>query len=76
MRMPLLCKSPDPSNFTCSGLHLTKSSTPFMLDSYGHEWEELCRVANAHATEMDTLRNQNRVLSAQVYVKQLSYQSA
>lgn len=37
-----------------------------MLDSYAHEWEELCRVANAHATEMDTLRSANRVLTAQV----------
>jgi len=40
--------------------------TPFMLDSYSHEWEDMCRVANAHATEMDTLRSSNRILTAQV----------
>ena len=50
---------------TRRGVCLTRS-TPFMLDSYSHEWEDMCRVANAHATEMDHLRSSNRVLTAQV----------
>ncbi|KAL5485221.1 GYP5 [Sanghuangporus weigelae] len=40
--------------------------TPFMLDSYVHEYEELVRTREAHLVEMDKLRNVNRQLSAQV----------
>lgn len=42
--------------------------SPFMLDSYGAEWEDLRRAANKHAMEMDGLRNANRQLTAQVSV--------
>ncbi|RSH81499.1 GTPase-activating protein [Saitozyma podzolica] len=40
--------------------------TPFMLDSYEAEHEELCRAQNRHAQELDQLRNANRNLSGQV----------
>ncbi|CAK5281576.1 unnamed protein product [Mycena citricolor] len=40
--------------------------TPFMLDSYRHEYEDLLRETNKHAIEVDELRNSNRVLSASV----------
>ncbi|KAH9002096.1 RabGAP TBC [Lactarius hatsudake] len=40
--------------------------TPFMLDSYSHEYSEMIRAREAHAAEMDALRNHNRQLSAQV----------
>ncbi|KAF9820252.1 hypothetical protein IEO21_01466 [Rhodonia placenta] len=40
--------------------------TSFMLDSYVQEYEEMVRTRNAHAIEMDALRNSNRQLSAQV----------
>lgn len=40
--------------------------TPFMLDSYNHEYVEMIRVREAHAAEMDALRNHNRQLSAQI----------
>jgi len=40
--------------------------TPFMLDAYAHEYEDMVRSREAHAVEMDTLRNTNRHLSAQV----------
>ncbi|KAG1777720.1 rab-GTPase-TBC domain-containing protein [Suillus placidus] len=40
--------------------------TPFMLDAYSHEYEDLVRTRDAHAIEIDTLRNNNRSLSAQV----------
>ncbi|KAK4688869.1 ecotropic viral integration site 5 protein, partial [Tremellales sp. Uapishka_1] len=40
--------------------------TPFMLDSYQSEWDELCRSQNKHALEVDQLRNANRNLSFQV----------
>jgi len=39
-----------------------------MLDSYAHEYEESVREREAHATEMDNLRNINRNLSNQVCV--------
>ncbi len=42
--------------------------TPFMLDNYAHEYEELIRARDAHKTEMESLKNQNQRLSAQVYV--------
>ena len=40
--------------------------TPFMLDSYNHEYHEMIRAREAHAAEMDALRNLNRQLSAQM----------
>jgi len=40
--------------------------TPFMLDAYAHEYADLIRAREAHAIEMDTLRNSNRVLAAKV----------
>ncbi|KAG8905518.1 GTPase-activating protein [Tulasnella sp. 403] len=40
--------------------------TPFMLDTYSNEWNELKRVQNAHAIELDNLRTTNRNLTAQV----------
>jgi len=40
--------------------------TPFMLDSYAHEYDDLVRIREAHAIEVDTLRNNNRSLSAKV----------
>jgi predicted lipoprotein len=40
--------------------------TPFMLDSYAREYEEMVRQRDAQAVEMDGLRNANRNLSAQV----------
>ncbi|WWD09014.1 hypothetical protein V865_007130 [Kwoniella europaea PYCC6329] len=40
--------------------------TPFMLDSYASEWDEQQKNQNRHALEIDTLRNANRNLSAQV----------
>ncbi|EPQ57523.1 ABC1-domain-containing protein [Gloeophyllum trabeum ATCC 11539] len=40
--------------------------TPFMLDAYAHEYEDMCRARDAHALELDALRNSNRNLSAQV----------
>ena len=42
--------------------------TPFMLDSYAHEYEELVRARDAHKIEVDGLRSANRQLTAQVYV--------
>ncbi|RDB25076.1 GTPase-activating protein GYP5 [Hypsizygus marmoreus] len=40
--------------------------TPFMLDSYRHEYEDFLRETNKHATEIDELRTSNRALSLQV----------
>jgi len=40
--------------------------TPFMLDSYTHEYSEMIRVREAHAAEMDSLRSHNRQLSVQL----------
>ncbi|KAF8516735.1 RabGAP/TBC [Hysterangium stoloniferum] len=40
--------------------------TPFMLDSYAHEYQESVRQREAHAIEMDNLRNINRNLSTQI----------
>lgn len=45
--------------------------TPFQLDNYASEWEELRRQQTAHAVEMDTLRQQNRSLQSQVYAHDL-----
>jgi len=47
------------------GAHLR---TPFMLDAYEAEYEEVCKNQNKHAHELDQLRNANRSLSSQVYV--------
>jgi hypothetical protein len=40
--------------------------TPFMLDSYAHEYAELMKTKDAHAIEVDALRHSNRNLSTQV----------
>lgn len=40
--------------------------TPFMLDAYAHEYADLVRTREAHAVEMDALRNANRQLTGQV----------
>ncbi|KZO98865.1 RabGAP/TBC, partial [Calocera viscosa TUFC12733] len=40
--------------------------SPFMLDTYAAEYEDLVRQQNKHLVEMDTLRNVNRHLSSQV----------
>ncbi|KJA19900.1 hypothetical protein HYPSUDRAFT_43775 [Hypholoma sublateritium FD-334 SS-4] len=40
--------------------------TPFMLDSYRHEYEDLVRETNKHAVLIDELRSSNRSLSNQV----------
>lgn len=39
--------------------------TPFMLDCYRHEYEDMVREANKHAMQIDELRNNNRALSQQ-----------
>ncbi|KAI0051237.1 RabGAP/TBC [Auriscalpium vulgare] len=46
--------------------------TPFMLDSYIHEYNEMIRVRDAHAEEVDTLRTTNRKLSNQVQTLETS----
>ncbi|KAJ7579221.1 rab-GTPase-TBC domain-containing protein [Mycena floridula] len=40
--------------------------TPFMLDSYAHEYDDILRQTNQHAIQMDELRTANRALTAQV----------
>jgi hypothetical protein len=40
--------------------------TPFMLDTYANEYEALVRTRDALANEMNSLRNNNRNLTAQV----------
>ncbi|KAK0212657.1 rab-GTPase-TBC domain-containing protein [Desarmillaria ectypa] len=40
--------------------------TPFQLDTYGHEYDDIMREANKHKVEMDELRTVNRNLSAKV----------
>ena len=42
--------------------------TPFMLDNYAHEYEDLVRARDAHKIEMENLRSTNARLQAQVYV--------
>lgn len=44
--------------------------TPFMLDSYAHEYEEIIRRRDAHTLEVEALRTSNRNLIAQVSVHQ------
>ena len=51
------------SRISCSS-HRVR--TPFMLDSYESEYDDLCRDQNKHALELDQLRNANRSLSTQV----------
>jgi len=46
--------------------------TPFMLDSYRHEYEDIVRANNKHANELDQLRTSNRALSAQVKMLETS----
>jgi len=45
---------------------LSLKITPFMLDVFAHEHEELVRTRDAHLIEMDSLRNTNRHLTAQL----------
>jgi ecotropic viral integration site 5 protein len=40
--------------------------TPFMLDNFAHEYEELVRVRDAHVNEVNALRQTNRSLAAQM----------
>lgn len=40
--------------------------TPLILDAFAAEYREAVRVKQAHALEVDALRNSNRNLSAQV----------
>ena len=40
--------------------------TPFMLDNYAREYEELVRARDAHRIEVDGLKAANHRLSAQV----------
>ena len=40
--------------------------TPFMLDNYAHEYEELVRARDAHKLEMENMKNTNQRLAAQV----------
>ncbi len=45
----------------------TVKITPFMLDNFAKEWNELRRAQNAHATEVDNLRTTNRAMTEKVY---------
>ena len=40
--------------------------TPFQLDNYAAEYEDLRKAQTAHIIEMDNLRHENRTLKAQV----------
>jgi len=40
--------------------------TPFLLDTFASEWEELRRAQSAHTMEMEALRAANRSLTAQL----------
>jgi ecotropic viral integration site 5 protein len=42
--------------------------TPFMLDSFAHEYEDLMRTRDAHKNEIAALQQHNRILLAQTYV--------
>ncbi|KIP08382.1 hypothetical protein PHLGIDRAFT_104314 [Phlebiopsis gigantea 11061_1 CR5-6] len=46
---------------------VSMSITPFMLDQYANEYEELVRTRDAQMVEMDSLRNSNRSLMVQVH---------
>lgn len=54
--------------FAFLGGRKADSRTPFMLDAYEAEYEEMCKNQNKHAHELDLLRNANRSLSSHVYV--------
>ena len=41
--------------------------TPFLLDTFASEWEELRRAQNAHTTEVESLRAANKALTERVY---------
>ena len=41
---------------------LSLKITPFMLDVYAHEYDDLVKAREAHLVEVDTLRNANRNL--------------
>lgn len=45
---------------------LSLKITPFMLDVYAHEYDDLVKAREAHLVEVDTLRNANRNLSNKV----------
>jgi len=47
--------------------------TPFMLDSYAREYEDLIRIRDAHALEVETLRQSNRNFLAQVWVIKITF---
>jgi len=40
-----------------------------VLDTYAQEWDEVVRIRDAHANEVNELRSANRQLSAQVHLK-------
>ncbi|KAG9009335.1 GTPase-activating protein [Tulasnella sp. JGI-2019a] len=40
--------------------------TPFMLDNFAAEWQDIKRAANAHAVELDNLRTANRAMTIQM----------
>jgi hypothetical protein len=44
--------------------------TPFMLDTYAHEYEEIVRIRDAHANEVAALQHHNRALQAQTWAEQ------
>jgi len=48
--------------------------TPLMLDALAAEYREAVRIKEAHALEVDALRNSNRNLSAQVQNMEASLQ--
>ncbi|KAF9650901.1 RabGAP/TBC [Thelephora ganbajun] len=48
--------------------------TPIMLDAFAAEYREAVRIKEAHALEVDGLRNSNRNLSAQVQNMEASLQ--
>lgn len=75
---PKLSNSNDPQDAQSTALYqadrfvqdaLRVRITPFQLDNFASEWEELRRQQTAHAMEMDILRQTNRTLQAQVYVR-------
>ncbi|KAG8764157.1 GTPase-activating protein [Ceratobasidium sp. 423] len=55
--------------FVQDAFRISRSFTPFMLDSYAGEYQAKIKAENAHQEEMDALRTINRNLSQ--HVKQL-----
>ena len=41
--------------------------TPFLLDTFASEWEELRRAQNAHTMELESLRTAKKALTERVY---------